>query len=430
MLKGSRQAGSKPLSLGKLNPPMKTSLRYLTPLLSILAVVPAMAQKPAARAVDRSPGYDIAAYYFPNYHHDDARNEARYGRGWSEWELVKNAVPRFEGQHQPKIPLWGYTNESDPKVMEMKIATAADYGVDVFIYDWYYYNDGPFLERGLEQGFLKAGNGSRMKFALMWANHDWVDLFPRNPQAPEQALFYRGTVTPQTFDRMTDYIISAYFSRPNYWLVDGCPYFSIYELFRFIEGMGGKEQARAALERFRAKVKKAGFRDLHLNAVVWGVQILPGEKELKNPAELLDYLSFTSSTSYVWVHHAGLDRFPETDYKVVEDRYFEWAGEYVKSVKQPYYPNVTVGWDATPRCSREVKFANFGYPCMAVLRDNTPANFSAALERARVWCDKNQNKNKIITVNSWNEWTEGSFLEPEREFGYEYLEAIRQVFEK
>jgi hypothetical protein len=67
---------------------------------------------------------------------------------------------------------------------------------------------------------------------------------------------------------------------------------------------------------------------------------------------------------------------------------------------------------------------------MAVLRDNTPANFSAALERARVWCDKNQNKNKIITVNSWNEWTEGSFLEPEREFGYEYLEAMRQVFEK
>jgi len=89
--------------------------------------------------IDNSPGYDIAVYYFPNYHHDDARNEARYGKGWSEWDLVKDAKPRFEGHAQPKIPLWGYTNESDPAVMEMKIDAASQYGVDVFIYDWYYY---------------------------------------------------------------------------------------------------------------------------------------------------------------------------------------------------------------------------------------------------------------------------------------------------
>ena len=96
--------------------------------------------------IDHSPGYEIAAFYFPDYHNNDLRNEERYGKGWSEWELVRNAVPRFEGQKQPKIPDWGYTNESDPEIMEMKINTAAEYGVDVFIYDWYYYNDGPFLD--------------------------------------------------------------------------------------------------------------------------------------------------------------------------------------------------------------------------------------------------------------------------------------------
>ncbi|MCX6224120.1 MAG: hypothetical protein NTV01_05135 [Bacteroidia bacterium] len=50
---------------------------------------------------------------------------------------------------------------------------------------------------------------------------------------------------------MTDYIISTYFSQTNYWLIDGCPYFLIYELFKFVEGMGGKKQARAGLEIFR-----------------------------------------------------------------------------------------------------------------------------------------------------------------------------------
>ena len=137
--------------------------------------------------IDNSPGYDIAVFYFPDYHNNDPRNEDRYGKGWSEWELVKNAVPRFEGHYQPKIPDWGYTNESDPEIMEMKINTAYEYGVDVFIYDWYYYNDGPFLEKGLDSGYLKAKNNDKVKFALMWANHDWVDIFPRNPLIPAAA---------------------------------------------------------------------------------------------------------------------------------------------------------------------------------------------------------------------------------------------------
>lgn len=121
--------------------------------------------------------YQIAAYYFPNYH-PDQRNERLYGPDWTEWDLVKRAEARFDGHTQPKVPLWGYEDESDPKVMEKKIASAADHGIDCFIFDWYYYDDGPFLERALEQGFMEADNNGRMKFAVMWANHNWNDIFP------------------------------------------------------------------------------------------------------------------------------------------------------------------------------------------------------------------------------------------------------------
>jgi hypothetical protein len=386
------------------------------------------AQETNVKFIDNSPGYDIAVYYFPNYHNDDTRNELRYGKGWSEWELVKNATPRFEGHNQPKIPLWGYTNESDPEVMEMKINVASKYGIDVFLYDWYYYNNGPFLEKGLENGFLRAEKNNKIRFALMWANHDWIDLFPRNPEIPSAQLFYPGSVTPETFDKMTDYIISNYFSQPSYWKIDECPYFSIYELYRFIESMGGKENAKAALEKFRSKTRKAGFKNLHLNAIVWGVKILPGEKELKNPSELLNYLSFNSTTSYVWIHHVALNKFPETDYEEVQDSYFRYCDQFTKTVKQPYYPNVTIGWDATPRCSNKVSFGNFGYPCMAVIKNNTPENFLRALQVSKSWADTNIKSSKVITINSWNEWTEGSFLEPGREYGYRYLEAIKSVF--
>lgn len=123
----------------------------------------------------------VACYYFPNYHtrdRSDPRISNQHWENWSEWELVKQARPRFKGHHQPNIPAWGYTDEKDPKVMGKKIQAAVEHGIDVFIFDWYHYNGKPFLNRCLDQGFLKAKNHREMQFSLMWANHNWQDLYP------------------------------------------------------------------------------------------------------------------------------------------------------------------------------------------------------------------------------------------------------------
>ncbi len=154
---------------------------------------------------DEPPRIQVASYYFGNYHPSDARNEKLKGKGWSEWELVKNAKPRFPGHQQPNVPLWGYTDESDPQAMAQKIDAAANHGVDAFIFDWYYYDDGPFLERPIDEGFLKAKNNNRLKFAFMWANHDWTDIHPYH-RGEAAKLLYPGKVTPQTFDKIGDHL--------------------------------------------------------------------------------------------------------------------------------------------------------------------------------------------------------------------------------
>ncbi len=217
------------------------------------------------------PAYILAAYYFPNYH-PDARNALVHGSRWTEWNLVKLAHPRFPGHYQPRQPLWGFTNESDPAVMEQKINVAAEYGISVFLYDWYYYDDGPFLERGLERGYLQAANNQRVHFAIHWANHDWTDIHPakridcvqHNPR-----LLYPGRVTPQTFSRLTDYVVHTYFTHPAYWKIDGAPYFSIYDLPSLLASLGGVDGTRRALDEFRKKTTACGFPSLHLNQVLW-----------------------------------------------------------------------------------------------------------------------------------------------------------------
>ncbi len=372
--------------------------------------------------------YTVAAYYFPNYH-VDARNERMHGTGWTEWELVKNAKPRFEGHRQPIKPLWGYTDEADAVDMAQKIDAAYTHGIDAFIFDWYYYDDGQFLERALEEGFMKAENNGLLKFALMWANHDWEDIHPFDSRKNREML-YPGKITKETWDKMTDFIVEKYFSHPSYWQINGAPYFSIYDLTRFIEIFGSVADTRKGIDAFREKARKAGFRDINLNAVVWGRTVLPSEEVVSNPAALVEELGFDSFTSYVWIHHVGLNQFPATSYDSVSTEYFTYAEEAVKEYKIPYYPNMTMGWDASPRTHQATAFENLGYPYMPVIVGNTPEAFKKSLVKMKKFVDQRLTGDKIITVNCWNEWTEGSYLEPDTKHGMAYLEAIRDVFGK
>ena len=379
---------------------------------------------------DVSPGYEIAAYYFPNYHPNDPRNQALKGEGWSEWELVKNARPRFPGHHQPNVPLWGYTDESDTNEMARKIKTAADYGIDAFIFDWYYYDDGLFLQNALEKGFLGASNNNRIKFALMWANHDWIDIHPvtYEDRIKGPKLLYPGKISLKTWDRMTDYIIETYFKHPSYWKIENAPYFSVYDLTRFLDIFGSVEGAKQGMLTFREKVKAAGFDDLHLNAVVWGRTILPSEEPVENTIELVQELGFDSFTSYVWIHHVHLEQFPQTPYDYVRDNYFKYAETATKSASLPYFPNVTMGWDSSPRAHQDDPFENIGYPFMASMSQNTPEAFKDALIQMRDFLDKHPENKHIFNINCWNEWTEGSYLEPDTTHGLAYLQAIKEVF--
>ena len=62
------------------------------------------------------------------------------------------------------------------------------------------------------------------------------------------------------------------------------------------------------------------------------------------------------------------------------------------------------------------------------MTNNTPANFEKALRAAKAFADAHPNQPPLITINSWNEWSESSYLEPDTERGYGYLEAVDKVF--
>lgn len=367
-----------------------------------------------------------AAYYFGNFH-VDPRNERAHGPRWTEWNLVRAATPRFAGHHQPKVPLWGYEDESDPRVFEKKISAARDHGLNALIFDWYWYKDGPFLNGALDRGFLGAANNRDLKFAIMWANHDWYDIHPAKLTSPPH-LQYSGGISPQTFDDASERLLKL-FQHPSYLKIDGAPYFSIYELYRFIEGMGGVGAAADALGRLRSKARALGLPAVHVNAVTWGVKLLPGQSEVANLPDLLERLHVDSTTSYVWIHHTKFANSFTTEYSDIRHQYETYRGTAASQYGRAYFPNVTVGWDSTPRSCQTDNFRLAEYPFTSVIVNNSPKAFEDSLQSAKVFAGKHLPAGRrLITINSWNEWTEGSYLEPDQADGTAYLDAVRRVF--
>lgn len=371
----------------------------------------------------------VACYYFPNYHtrsKSDPRISFQHWENWSEWELVKAAKPRFAGHQQPKKPAWGYTDEKDPKVMEKKIDAAHTHGIDVFIFDWYHYAGKPFLNRCIDEGFLKAKNTRSIKFSLMWANHDWQDLYPYT-RGKDPRFLYSGAVNSDEFDKIGDELVKNYFTKPNYWLIDGKAYFSIYDVQKFIDGFGSLQATKSAMDNLNAKAIHAGLKGVHWNLVAWQKPILPGGTVPQNIDQIIKDLGFSSATSYVWIHHADLPDL-KTDYNKVRDSYFTYWQQAKSEYKVPYFPNVTMGWDSSPRCNQDSSWGNFGYPYTNVIVNNTPENFKIALEKTKDKLLADPNGPRILNINCWNEWTEGSYLEPDVIHGMSYLNAVKDVF--
>ena len=94
----------------------------------------------------------------------------------------------------------------------------------------------------------------------------------------------------------------------------------------------------------------------------------------------------------------------------------------------PYYPNVTMGWDPSPRYVEQTPEGIKNYLVTYTIGNNTPENFREALQRTKDRLLADPNGPRILNINSWNEWTEGSYIEPDSIHGTGYLEAIKAVF--
>lgn len=357
--------------------------------------------------------YDVAAYIWPSYHYEP-RMEHWWPEKDGEWYTVRRATPRFPGHKMPRVPLLGYQDEANPDVMRQHVALAREHGVNVFVMDWYWYENAPCFERQLNDGLIPALEGSDTRFYLMWANHDANSLWDMHTD--EKKLLWSGQVSREILEPMFDRVIDRYLTLPCYYRIDDKPVFSIFLHGHLMAGLGGVEATQDAFAWMRRRCVEKGLPGLHIQTIAQmgfgGVEA--GAKLEKSEAfKAAQVLKFDSATSYQYCWEGG-----------EEGEYMTWAQksvdcwDYFAKAYNVFFPHVAIGWDNTHR-NPSKKGAVMG-AC--------PDAFEVFLRKARDYLDAHPDQAPLLTINSWNEWTEGSYLLPDEEWGYGYLQAVRKVF--
>jgi len=344
------------------------------------------------------------AFYLPQYH-PIPENDLWWGKGFTEWTNVTRAKPNYVGHDQPRTPAdLGYYDLRVPEVMEQQAAMARRYGISGFCYYYYWFDGKRLLEHPIER--MLATGKPDLPFCLCWANENWT----RRWDGKDNDILLGQSYTDEgALEIIKD--LARYMRSDTYIRIHGRPLVLVYRI---------KELPNPArmTAMWRNYCRQNDLGEICIAMV----------ESFELSASPEDPVKYGCDITVEFPAHGMVHDEP----KSVEKLNFDWtgkvhdyrelAGAFMRRVEigRKRIRSVLVGWDNTPR-----------HPDKSLILENaTPGAFQAWLEWTyRRTLEQNFGDERIVFILAWNEWCEGSYLEPDRQFGHGYLQAVRNALD-
>ena len=335
---------------------------------------------------------------------------AHYYAAWKKGAAgLHNA---FDDLHEypERTPLMGYYDEENPEVCDWEIKWAVEHGINCFIHCWYrrpenmgkpVTADALRCGHGLHEALFNARYQQYMKFAIMFENS------PR----------WGTTDSKDIIDNLMPFWTENYFKRGNYLLIDNKPVVFIYYPQRLEEVWADPKDQKAAFDSCREYARREGFD---------GIIFAPCNTETTKEAN-----DNAIARGYDFRFGYGSGYKPEADYppaKEIMDGQCALLRQRLSVDPMRFIPTVSCFWDASPRYSQH--WRDMGYKFhLSKIWYLQPDEFREVIRRMNeitsalpegAW------GRRIIMIDNWNEWDEGHFVAPSYQFGFRYLQAIRE----
>jgi lipopolysaccharide biosynthesis protein len=350
----------------------------------------------------------IIAFYLPQFHAIPENDEA-WGKGFTEWRNVTTAQPRFVGHLQPILPSdLGFYDLRLKEVIQDQIALAKKYGIYGFCFYYYWFSGKKILDMPIDT-FLND-DSLRHNFMICWANENWTKRWDGDDEEIIISQKYLKS-DPLNFIKDVEHILMD----NRYMRINGRPILAVYRPFHL------KHPDHYA-QVWRQYFKKKYNTELYLVAVLardvedpknYGfdaaiefppanvdqrMSVFDGHPPVLNAEDKLLDVSFTG-TIYDYRAIALNEKFQNYDY----------------GFKAPVYRGSMLSWDNDAR-----KKGNG-----IVFHNSNPDLYAKWLSNSlRTTTDK---ENSMVFINAWNEWAEGTTLEPSLHYGHAFLKRTAEV---
>lgn len=338
-----------------------------------------------------SPAISLSAYYVPPPRPIETTHDilAYYFPGWdadAKWECIRHGAPI-------RKPLLGYYDEANPECVDWQIKWAVENGIRCFLVDWYWVDGAQSLLHWFE-AYREARYRDLLDVAIMWANH--------NPP---------GSHSREDWRRVTQEWIDNYFTLDTYYHINGKPAIFLWDATILRNDLGGSAAVAEAFAESQEMARAAGHD---------GIEFIVLQHQV-NAGDIAQWIreGYAGNTSYhEWGDAVDLAPAPSLGrYADIAATAPEaWVRRRKLSGTLAYYPVVDTGWDSRPW---------HGANARAFHGRSVPL-FSELLASARAYCEAHDQS--IVILGPLNEWGEGSYIEPNLEFGFGMYEAIREVF--